>query len=148
MNPGLYIASPQLLLCLDRRPLHCRGGAGKARDLRGDIWLRGTRRGGGRPGPRCTRDPELLGSTWERAESRSVTQETEREINKHMGAGVVTFQEGSKRGGKSLWERQWGLRGWSRWEEAGPWVSFLVLGIGGHISGTGERKDRVLRGTN
>lgn len=42
--------------------------------------------------------------TWKRAESRSVTQETEHEINEHMGAGVVTFQEGSEGGGKSLRE--------------------------------------------
>lgn len=43
--------------------------------------------------------------TWERAESRSVTQETEHEINELMGVGVVTFQEGSEGGGESLWER-------------------------------------------
>lgn len=32
----------------------------------------------------------------ERAESRSVTQEMEREINEHTGAGAVTFQERGK----------------------------------------------------
>lgn len=32
----------------------------------------------------------------ERAESRSLTQETEHEINEHAGLGVVTFQEAPK----------------------------------------------------
>lgn len=79
----------------------------------------------------CERPRAAGADTWERAESRSVTQETEHEINEHMGAGVVTFQEGSEGGGKSLWERSWGLRGWSRWEEVGHRVSFLVLGTAG-----------------
>lgn len=95
----------------------------------------------------CERPRAAGADTWERAESRSVTQETEHEINEHMGAGVVTFQEGSEGGGKSLWERLWGLRGWSRWEEVGP-EGFLSspehCGEVGAVTAVGQEKGMIV----
>ena len=56
-------------------------GDGEVSEIQPQVWE--TPRAAGQP-------------RGERAESRSVTQEMEREINEHAGAGVVTFQERRK----------------------------------------------------
>lgn len=68
----------------------------------GDTRLQGGGEAEGNPAPGVERPSTTGQPRGERAESRSVTQETEREINEHAGAGVVTFQEGPEGGMQSL----------------------------------------------
>lgn len=105
---------------------------------RRDTWLQAAERLE-EAQPQVWERPSAAGQPrGERAESRSVTQEMEREINEHAGAGVVTFQERGKEE-CSPWGRGGGPEGLERaGKEGGASVFSLLAPVLGTRRGAGQ----------